>query len=164
MAHTPEAVANEFIVLADRSGRKLTQMQLQKLVYIAHGWTLAITGEPLVYGEPHAWQWGPVYPSLYDALKRFGSGPVKSEIRENNWINLDSARGEVIVEMFTETERDIIQRVWDQYGDLEAFQLSALTHNDGTPWSVFYDGRQDRGIPNNAIRDHFLDLAGRRAA
>ena len=40
-AWSPE-IANRFIALASADGRALDQIQLQKLVYIAHGWFLAI--------------------------------------------------------------------------------------------------------------------------
>ncbi len=39
-------IANEFLKMNGAMGR-LTQMHLQKLVYIAHGWKLALVGEPL---------------------------------------------------------------------------------------------------------------------
>ena len=45
------------------------------------------------------------------------------------------------------------------------FQLSALTHRDGTPWTEIYDhgrGKYDE-IPPDLIRDHFVELAQNQA-
>ena len=61
-------IANEFIRRAAAEKRALTQMQLQKLVYIAHGWNLAINGEKLTHDDPQAWDYGPVYRDLWEAL------------------------------------------------------------------------------------------------
>jgi uncharacterized phage-associated protein len=49
--HSPLAIANEFILRAEHAGKQLTHMQLQKLVYLAHGWGLAVTGDPLIEDE-----------------------------------------------------------------------------------------------------------------
>ncbi len=59
--HDARAVANEFIKLAKKHGKKpLTHMQLQKLVYIAHGWSFALGEEeaPLIADTVEAWDWG----------------------------------------------------------------------------------------------------------
>ncbi|WP_416366578.1 Panacea domain-containing protein [Sphingomonas aurantiaca] len=61
-------------------GDGLTQMQLQKLVFFAHGWTLAETGYALTEDDPEAWVYGPVYRDLYDHTKYFGSGPIGRKI------------------------------------------------------------------------------------
>lgn len=50
-------IANRFIRLAATEGRCFDQMQLQDLVYIAHGWCLALTGEPLTGDRPEATPW-----------------------------------------------------------------------------------------------------------
>lgn len=48
------AIANQFIPLALHDGRPLTNMHLQKLVFIAHGWNLAIRNLPLTEDDPEA--------------------------------------------------------------------------------------------------------------
>ena len=61
----------------------------------------------------------------------------------------------------TPEDIDVLDRVYRDYGKFHAFQLSALTHRDGTPWTLVYD--QGRGkfdeIPADMIRDHFVELA-----
>lgn len=159
MPHSSLAVANELLERAEEAGIALTPMHLQKLVYIAHGWTLAITDEPLVGEQPEAWQYGPVYRSLYDALKRYGSGEVSELIHQNNWAASERVRGPVVREHFSKQDRRILDKVFQEYGDLEAFQLSALTHDEGTPWTETYVPGQNRRIPNALIRRHFREIA-----
>ena len=81
MAAWSAEIANEFIRRAAAEGRALTQMQLQKLVYIAHGWNLAINGDKLTSDDPQAWDYGPVYRDLWNALRSYGRAPVTREIR-----------------------------------------------------------------------------------
>jgi uncharacterized phage-associated protein len=73
-AWSPE-IANEFIRLAAADGRTFDQLQLHALVYIAHGWHLALNGEPLTGDRPEAWDFGPMYRRLADALAAYGSSP-----------------------------------------------------------------------------------------
>lgn len=81
MADWSPAIANEFIRRARADGRSLTQMQLQKLVYIAHGWNLAVNGRPLTVDAPKAGDFGPVYTELWGALRHYGGDPVTRDIR-----------------------------------------------------------------------------------
>src|SRR5260370_13471552 len=82
MPYPAKAVANEFLELAKKDGQQLTQMQLQKLVYFAYGWYLAITGTRLIDERVEAWQWGPVVPSIYKEFKRFRSSSVREPARK----------------------------------------------------------------------------------
>ena len=79
--HSSLAIANEFLRRAKDDGRELTQMHLQKLVYLAHGWCLAVTGKPLIEEKIQAWDYGPVIKPLYDALKSYGSANIPRLIR-----------------------------------------------------------------------------------
>lgn len=167
MPATSPVIANEFIRRAGLHARHLTHMQLQKLVYIAHGWNLAINRTPLTTDVPQAWDYGPVYKDLYDALRRFGSGPVIGEIRARDFglgiFMQDPARGdEPIRAPISDQERAVIDRVFSDYGKFHAYQLSALTHEPGTPWDEVYNHR-GRLLPiDNALTQrHFIELASR---
>ena len=163
MAHRPEVIANAFLGKDGALGR-LTQMHIQKLVYLAHGWMLGLASEPLVDREPEAWERGPVFPSLRDHIKYAGKEPLRGLIRENDdcpFAYLGGGdRGEVITGHLTDYEKSIINHDWSKYGDKHAFWLSDLTHLPGTPWSRVYgsgEGRNDP-IPNSLIRDHYSQL------
>lgn len=80
---SPQAVANYLLDKARDDGELLTHMKLQKLVYIAHGWHLAVTGKPLLSDPVEAWQFGPVIRSLYHDLKHFGHEPISGRLRDS---------------------------------------------------------------------------------
>jgi uncharacterized phage-associated protein len=47
-------------------------MKLQKLVYYAYGWWLLYHSEPIMTEPPEVWRHGPVFSSMYHALKHHG--------------------------------------------------------------------------------------------
>jgi uncharacterized phage-associated protein len=159
--HSPLAIANEFIKRAFAEGRRLTPMQIQKLVYLAHGWNLAVTGETLIEGWFEAWDWGPVNRPLYEALRKFGADPVDRLLYWGEDLPLFGSDndGPVAIEDLIGEEREVVDRTWKIYGKYEAFQLSALTHESGTPWDMVYEKRRNRQVSNNAIQEYFLRLA-----
>src|SRR5208282_4587731 len=66
------AVANWFIENLSR----VDPLKLQKLVYFAHGWHLALRDQPLIDELVEAWDYGPVVPSLYHQFKRYGNQSI----------------------------------------------------------------------------------------
>jgi uncharacterized phage-associated protein len=163
MADWSPAIANEFIRRARAEKRALTQMQLQKLVYIAHGWNLAINGQPLTYDSPEAWDYGPVYKELRRALRHYGSDAVTKDIKYDDYVPgcfEDASEQDARAEL-SPGEQAVIDRVYRDYSKYHAFQLSALTHKRGTPWTTVYqDGSgKFREIPAEMIRGHFVELA-----
>ena len=161
------AIANSFLS-EPGALNQVTQMQLQKLVYFAHGWCLAITGKPLCNDELEAWDYGPVYPDLYAHAKFFGKKPIDrlllpSDSKAARFFGLDKDKEEPFAAALDETEKAIIRSVWERYGGLSAYQMSSLTHMPDTPWYQTYNG-DGRGyaIPNHRIQTHFIEI-GRRA-
>ena len=151
--HSPIAIANEFVRRAGTNAR-LSSMQLQKLVYIAHGWNLAVTGTPLVAGRLEAWDNGPVFPELYRSTRHLA--------RDADGLLLD-ADGTPAAAALDDGERELLAAVWDRYGNMPAERLSALTHEPDTPWTKAYlEHGRNATIPNDVIESHYLEL-GRAA-
>src|SRR5262249_27032186 len=139
MPHSSVAIANEFLNRALDDGKALTHMHLQRFVYIAHGFHLAINHQPLVDEQFQAWEFGPIAPELYQALKRYGSRPVIKLIRrgdESSWGVSDTgwtgdlsgdAGGGPVAEPLTKSEKEVIDLIWNNFRAYEDYQLSALT-------------------------------------
>ena len=70
MPHDARAVANRLLQLAEEDGNQLTVMQILKLVYFCHAWTLALYDRPLIEQPIEAWRYGPVIPDVYHSFKK----------------------------------------------------------------------------------------------
>ena len=153
--HSARSIANSILKIAQDSGSQLTNMQLQKLVYFAHGWHLALKGEPLLADAVKAWNFGPVIPPLYNSLKKFGNGVVTELINRK-----DPETSDALIPQEPESEfvKQLLVRVWQVYGRMTGAQMSYLTHQDGTPWDTVWKKEKFSVIPNELIRDHFRTL------
>ncbi|MCU7366814.1 DUF4065 domain-containing protein [Pantoea stewartii] len=142
--YSPIQVANKFIQLAKESGSNLTHMQIQKLLYIAHGFSLAFYNKPLLNDPVCAWKYGPVIPSVYTALRQYRSSPVTAPVRcaETN---------------FDEHTDALLNSIFDTYGKLSGTQLSEFTHRANTPWSVTREKHEDI-ISDNLIKNYYERL------
>lgn len=126
MAYQATDVANAIIRLSLAENRPLTNMQIQKLVFLAHGFFLAFQKRPLFHENIKAWKYGPVIPELYDSLRKYGAGMVESEIL--------SPMSEGIPD--NSPAMQIIKRVYEVFKGWTGAQLSALTHEKGSPWDI----------------------------
>lgn len=145
--HDSRAIANLYVSKTRDEGETLTILPLVKLVYLAHGWTLGYTGEPLIAHDVEAWKFGPVVKKVYKAFRAQGT-IVRDYARD--W------RGRVIEPErdLTADEDEIVWLVYDKYFGLFPSQLSALTHGKGTPWSR-YKGKFYHPIPEDDIREYY---------
>lgn len=149
MPHDPRAIANEFLKLA--GNQPINQMWLQKLVYMAHGWNLAINDEPLIAGRIEAWDGGPVMRKIWDQMRDLGRNASGLFGRTPE---------EPYVADLSDGEKAVIERVWKRYGGYTGRQLSNMTHQEGTPWSNAYFGRgRNAKLRDDDIKQHFTDLA-----
>lgn len=146
-------VADAILKIAKARGQSLTPMQLMKLVYIAHGWSLGMRGVDLYRNRIEAWQYGPVMPDLYHATKQFGRSPIPLSMVGD---------GPPAV---SPSDQSFLEDVFNKYGHLSGPQLSYLTHQSGTPWDrVYHPESRNWEIPDELIREHYQELLRGRGA
>lgn len=117
--YTALQVADWFRGAVDReAGDSVTHLKLQKLVYYAQAWSLALLGRPLFADDVRAWAHGPVVLSVWHAFKEHGweALPAPDEMPRFD----DEA---------TELLRDVLR----SYGEHSAKKLEELTHSE-EPW------------------------------
>ena len=157
MGYSAKAVAN-FFIEHDKK-KRISPMKLQKLVYISHGWYLALYDEYLIDDEyAEAWQYGPVYPSLYHEFKHFGWKPVTTLATD---IDEDFDISPPEIDPDDERTIRLLRRIWKVYGGYTGKQLSSMTHSPGTPWHKAYEkdgNRRNPHIDEDDIKNHYLEL------
>ena len=155
------AIANHFLELAEDEGKSLTPMKLQKLVFLAHGWYLGVTGLPLIGERVEAWKWGPVIRELYYETRKFKGEPIIGKIERISWENPWDG-GDIYKIPESENEvRDFIRMIWETHKDYSAITLSNWLHRKGSPWDrVWNDGSKvlPKWIPDEMIRKYYKDL------
>jgi uncharacterized phage-associated protein len=132
--------------LCEKSGWSLTNLELQKLIYLAHMFHWGHHKEPLIAEHFEAWDYGPVQPDLYHHIKLYGASKVKSMFHRGEEIDDDSSEGK------------IIDKVCEQLSHKPARWLVAVTHwNDGA-WAKHYGaGALGKIIPNEDILQEYND-------
>ena len=148
--------AKQIIFRFEEVGLPITNIVLQKLLYYSKGWSLGLVGEPCFKNAIHAWEWGPVVPTVYNVYEQYGKHaieiPEEGEIQDNVLL-------------------DAIVRV---YGQMKPFDLSDQTHEED-PWRTNYivGNKAASKIPESELREffagpardweihlHFLDVYG----
>ncbi len=158
-SYSAKEIANYFFELSAK--KAISPLKIQKLVYIAHSWHLALYGEPLVQDElAEAWKYGPVFPSIYHEFKRFGSGPILEPALA--WTYFLKKWDSHIPRIKPDDERTIafLNRIWELYGRFSAGELSAMTHEEGSPWSQIrkkVDPIKNANIDNALIEKYYKE-------
>ncbi|WP_347070138.1 type II toxin-antitoxin system antitoxin SocA domain-containing protein [Flavobacterium sp. WV_118_3] len=145
MPYNPTTIANYFIERYGKAG-ELTPMKLLKLTYIAYGWYLAITDgkKRLTNEHPIAWDMGPVFPTLYSNIKK----------NYKKW-NITTTILTALTETITEQDKTFLDKIWSIYGKFDGIYLSALTHQDGTPWRSVYSKGCNIPLKDEDIYRHY---------
>lgn len=155
--YSAKAIANYFLDKADEDSISLTPMKIIKLVYIAHGWYLALTGKPLIKDYVEAWTYGPVIPDLYHEFKKYGNQPIQEYATEIVTPTVNTLPHDLpfSIEQF-------LDKVWEVYKRFTAVQLSQMTHQPLTPWAITINdssGQKNPIISDDLIRDYYTKLA-----
>ena len=136
-------VANYFLSLCDEdAGDLISNLKLQKLVYYAQGFHLAISGEPLFDEKIMAWEHGPVIPQLYHKYKEYKACAIPPDE------NFD-------ISTIPPSSRELLDEVYSVLGQFSAWKLRNMTHEE-PPWKEAYEG--DGVITHESMIDYFKTL------
>ena len=167
MGYSAKAVANYFLSKYRKHG--ITPLKIQKLVYIAHGWHLAYFDKPLVEDEDaEAWEFGPVFPSLYHEFKYRGRMPIIElatilSIKDRKNLSFEKKIPNIL-----KSDNQTIQlldTIWEVYGNLTGAALSSLTHRENSPWAEVRaesNGKRNTNIDNEIIKKYYKKLKSNR--
>ncbi|NRA48670.1 MAG: SocA family protein [Phaeodactylibacter sp.] len=151
------SIANYFIEKAIYDGVEITPMKVLKLVYIAHGWYLAVADNPLITEQTEAWKYGPVVPNVYHTFKAYGKNDI-SEIHQSDVVIRKDFR------LLKEDDKTLLflDRIWEVYKKFSGGQLSSLTHQKDTPWYITWNkngGSLKDGaiIANRLIKQYYKE-------
>ena len=137
----------------------LSPKKLQKLLYYAYCWCLALLNENPKYihvrlfnERIEAWVHGPVIPSVYSMYKSYGG----ENIPRISHFDVHCLPDDVL---------DILNQVWDVYGHFSGNQLEAISHQEA-PWIIARNGIPpyepcDNIISDNSIFCYFNEQANK---
>ncbi|HEX6040679.1 Panacea domain-containing protein [Longimicrobium sp.] len=144
--HSALDVAAWFLNEVDRkAGDSITSLKLQKLVYYAQAWAVALLGRPLFEERVEAWAHGPVVDVVYQEYKDHGFESLPRSRRRPR---------------FAPGERVLLEDVMAIYGEHSARFLETLTHGE-QPWRTVWGdlpatSRGRREIPLSLMREFYL--------
>lgn len=143
-------IARSMIERASAKGLELSNLTLQKLLYIAHGAALGHLGRPLLRGNFSAWRYGPVVENLYHDLKVFGAGAIKADDRYiAHWDRIPAEDADAI---------GVVDSVLDHFGRWSGASLIQWSHREDGPWFPVYNNKSlGSDIPNEAIKQYFQE-------
>jgi uncharacterized phage-associated protein len=142
LALSAQDVADYFLESVDEeSGDNISNLKLQKLVYYAQGFHLALYGSPLFQEPIEAWAHGPVVRSLYRKYKDFGAGAIPKPD------SFDPSKFSPIVQ-------DLLDEVAKVYGQFSPLRLREMTHAE-RPWQ---ETPENGTIAHVSMRDYFRTL------
>ncbi len=135
-------VANYFLTLVNEDvGDSISNLKLQKLVYYAQGFSLALRGEVL-FDEPiEAWTHGPAIQELYHKYKEYGANAISKP----EGVDFTKYDGNV---------KSLLNQIYEEYGQFSAWKLREMSHEED-PW-VRGDARVGKIITIKDLKKYFL--------
>jgi uncharacterized phage-associated protein len=153
LAYDPRAIANLLLKEADERHVPLSNLKLQKLLFLCHATYLVRTGQPLINGSFEAWQYGPVHRVTYHAFKHFGAKPITEAAMKFNPVT--GIR--VALELPEAREvSDIVRDVLRAHGARSPGELVELTHAKDGPWDYVVSAAKESANLGLKIRDEVI--------
>lgn len=133
-------VAKYFLAQASEdAGDLISNLKLQKLLYYAQGFHLALYDKPLFPEPIEAWIHGPVVPALYEYYKKYGAGAI------------DYPR-DVDFSIYDDETRSFLDEVYSVFGQFSAWKLRNMTQEE-YPWKLAVQNNSE--ISHKSMKEYF---------
>lgn len=121
-------------------------LKLQKLLYLAQGYSYAFYDRPLFKDDLEGWVHGPVVRNVYDIFKNYQYNSIDTNFE---------------VEELDDEAKDIINYVIKNFGKYDAKYLEKISHEQ-EPWILSRRGldpdeRNDKTISKESIANYFIN-------
>jgi len=136
------------IAKSNLAGDGLTNKKLQKLLYYVKAWGLVYFEDGIIDDDFQAWVHGPVCPEVYNAYKSYKFGLIQSDMSEENACKIVNFFG--AENHLNQDKLDLIDSVFDKYGQMTSLQLELLTHQE-EPWKEARKGLSPTDTSNQII-------------
>lgn len=136
-------VAEYIITYSEVKDYGISNLKLQKSLYLIQAYFLIQTEKPCFLEEIEAWDFGPVVPEVYRKYKQFGSADIHVRCRSL----------EEIQKGFEKEDRKMIEEVVNRFADFSATDLTILTQNQ-MPWIEAFN-RREKVIQCEDILEYF---------
>ncbi len=137
------ARVNTILSGCSKKGIFVSNLKLQKLLYLSYGAHLKNGGDELEYLEFEAWRHGPVIPEVYRYYKNFGDDPISKQMK-----SLD--------ESFPSFQNnDSVNEIVMKYGNFDVWALVEETHKDSGAWHTAYELNKSNKLEFDDIKNEF---------
>jgi uncharacterized phage-associated protein len=135
MPYDVRDIANYVLDFADRAGRPVSNVAINKIVYFCHEQYLLETGAQLVDAKIEAWEYGPVFRELYSEFKKFGAGKITERARK---FDFRARQLSVAAYSLEAVDRSLLDSWIERLLRLSPGQLIDLAHVPGGPWDTVF--------------------------
>jgi uncharacterized phage-associated protein len=131
--------------IGDLSGWSHSNLELQKMAFIAEMLHLGRTGLPLTDGNFQAWDRGPVHPDLYHWAKMYGSNKVPATAFRH------------VTPLSPQTSAyKATKDAYESMKDMSPWRMVDLTHQANGAWaSCYVPGHRGVVIPKHKIAQEY---------
>lgn len=134
-------VAAAIIRMTEGNGKPISNLQLQKLLYLcqfAYAWE---HGSPMFENRIEAWQYGPVVPEVYHEYSYRGASSLHTpHTRKRVWQPYPVCKFmNVPVDELDEGAMAVVKSIVGVWGEASVWDLVNETHKPGSPWDTVYN-------------------------
>lgn len=145
----PSNIAKYFLIKAEMDGGLISPLKMQKMVYFTYVLYLLITkGKRLFLEKIEAWPAGPVVPSLYEELKKYGSTPINVQ----RYVDIPEKK---FRKKYSKEILIVLDAIYETCERFTPFELMLMSHKDKA-WLKARKGLEPNEKTNNTLEDKVI--------